>query len=39
VAKDKFCTIEFEPVTTGALRLEVKLQPKLSGGVLEWKIK
>lgn len=27
------------PVTTTALRLEIQLQPKFSGGILEWRIK
>ena len=38
VAKDRYCTVEFDPVKTAALRLEAKLQPKLSAGVLEWKL-
>jgi len=38
VAKDKFNKVVFAPVTTSALRLEVQLQPKFSGGVLEWRI-
>jgi hypothetical protein len=37
VALDKFNTVEFKPVTTQALRLEVQLQPNFSGGILEWK--
>jgi hypothetical protein len=39
VAKDKFNEVEFEPVQTQALRVEVQLQPEVSGGVLEWKVK
>jgi len=38
VEKDKFNKVAFEPVTTTALRLEVKLQPTFSGGILEWRI-
>jgi hypothetical protein len=29
---------EFDPVETSALRLEVRLQPNCSGGILEWRI-
>ena len=39
VAKDKFNEVEFEPVQTQALRVEAQLQPEVSGGVLEWKVK
>jgi DUF1680 family protein len=39
VAKDKFNAVTFKPVTTTALRLEVQLQPKVSGGILEWRMK
>jgi hypothetical protein len=28
----------YKPVTTAALRIEVQLQPKFSGGILEWKV-
>ncbi len=38
VAVDKFNAITFQPITTTALRLEVQLQPKFSGGILEWRI-
>lgn len=31
--------VEFEPVTTKYLRLEVELAPEFSGGVLEWEAK
>ena len=37
VALDKFNAVTFKPVTTTALRLEVQLQPKFSGGILEWR--
>jgi hypothetical protein len=39
VALDKFNAIDFEPVATDALRIEVKLRPGFSGGILEWRIK
>lgn len=38
VARDKFNTLTFPAVTTNSLRIEVKLQPEFSGGILEWKI-
>jgi DUF1680 family protein len=31
-------TVEFEPVETTALRIEVKLQPNLSAGILQWQV-
>jgi hypothetical protein len=39
VRKDRFNEQTFTPVETRALRLEVKLQPEFSGGILEWKVK
>lgn len=36
VVKDKWNTIEFEPVKTDALRLKVRLPEKFSAGVHEW---
>ncbi|HID23798.1 MAG TPA: discoidin domain-containing protein, partial [Planctomycetaceae bacterium] len=39
VAKDRFNRVEFEPVRTDALRLQVWLQPNFSGGILEWRVK
>ena len=36
--KDTFNTVALEPVTTDALRLEVKLQPGVSGGILEVRV-
>lgn len=38
VNADQFNTVEFEPVETTALRLEVKLQDDYSGGILEWRV-
>ena len=38
IAKDQFNSVDFEPVTTTGLRVEVQLQPNFSGGVLEWRL-
>jgi hypothetical protein len=38
IARDAWQAVEFEPVTTGALRMEVELQPNFSAGVLEWTV-
>jgi DUF1680 family protein len=38
VKKDTFNRVEFPPLTTDALRIEVQLQDGFSGGVLEWKV-
>ncbi len=35
---DRFNRVEFEPVTTDAIRIEVELQPGHSGGVLECRV-
>ncbi len=35
---DQYNKVEFEPVTTTTLKMEVQLQPGQSGGVLEWKL-
>jgi hypothetical protein len=35
---DRFNRVPFTPVTTGALRLEVTLQPQWSAGLQEWKV-
>jgi hypothetical protein len=37
--KDDWNAIDFPAVETGALRLEVELQPGVSGGILEWQVK
>ena len=38
VAKDAFNKVAFTPVETDGLRIEVQLQPKVSGGILEWRV-
>ena len=38
VERDRYNEIRFTPVRTAALRLEVELQERWSGGVLEWKV-
>ena len=38
VERDKLNAVTFKPVSTTALRLEVQLQPKVSGGILEWRL-
>ena len=35
---DAWNVVQFSPVTTKALRVEVQLQPNFSGGILEWKV-
>jgi len=37
--RNTFNTVNFKPVETTGLRLEVQLQPRFSGGILEWKVK
>ena len=39
VAKDAWNTLTFKPVTTSALRIELKMQPNVSAGVQEWTVK
>lgn len=34
---DQYNSVKFSPVRTTALRAQVQLQPKFSGGILEWK--
>jgi DUF1680 family protein len=36
---NKYNVTSFKPVTTGALRLEIKAQPQFPTGVIEWKVK
>jgi hypothetical protein len=38
VALDQFNKIAFEPIRTRELKLEVKLRPGFSGGVLKWTV-
>lgn len=38
IEKDKYNILEFEPITTVELKMEVQLQEGESGGVIEWKI-
>lgn len=38
VQRDEWCRIRFAPVNAVALRIEAKLQPGFSGGILEWRI-
>jgi hypothetical protein len=35
---DQFNTVTFEPVETTALRIDAQLQPKLSAGILLWRV-
>ncbi len=37
-ALNQFNKVMFRPVQANGLRLEVELQPNLSGGILEWKV-
>ena len=39
VAKDRFNSALFAPVTTDAVRLDVQLKKEFSGGILEWRLK
>jgi hypothetical protein len=39
VAKDAYNIVRFKPVTTSALRIELAMQPNVSAGVQEWKVK
>ena len=38
VKRDQYNRVEFEPLTTDGLRVEVQLQTDVSGGILEWKV-
>ncbi len=35
---DVFNAVEFDPVETSALRIEAKLRPNLSAGILQWRV-
>jgi hypothetical protein len=37
--KNEYNHVSFDPVVATSVRLEVQLQPKFSGGILEWKVK
>jgi len=37
-AQDRFIKLDFTPVKTSVLRIEVQLQSQFSGGVLEWQV-
>jgi DUF1680 family protein len=39
VDKDRYNRVNFKPVVTTALRLEVTMQPNWSAGIQEWKVK
>jgi len=39
VEKDRFNKVTFQPVTTGALRVEVTAQPNVSVGIEKWTVK
>ena len=39
IEPDKLNAVRFDPVTTKAIRLAVKLRPEFSGGILEWRLK
>ncbi len=38
VDRDKYNRVEFTPAETTALRIEIELQPEVSGGILRWKV-
>ena len=39
VEKGAACTVNFKPVKTTAMKLEVKINERLSAGVFEWSVK
>ncbi len=39
VAKDRWCEVDFDPVTTLALRLVIRLQDDWAAGVQEWRVR
>jgi hypothetical protein len=39
VQRDGYCHVDFKEVRTTGLRVETKLQPQFSAGILEWKIR
>jgi hypothetical protein len=38
VEKDKYNRVTFDPITTDGLQIQVRLQQKFSGGILEWRV-
>jgi hypothetical protein len=38
VVKNGWSEVQFEPVETTGLRLDVQLQANWSGGILEWQV-
>ena len=38
-ARDAWNKITFKPVTTTALRIELTMQPEVSAGIQEWRVK
>lgn len=38
VERDRYNRLEFDPVITTDLKLQAKLRPGMSGGVIEWKV-
>jgi hypothetical protein len=38
IEKDRWCEITFDPVTSTALRLVIKMQPEQAAGVHEWRV-
>ena len=39
VAVNQYNVVSFKPVTTGALKIELTMQPNWSAGLQEWKVK
>jgi hypothetical protein len=39
VEQNRFNVVEFEPVTTDAVRISAELKPDMSGGILEWSVR
>jgi hypothetical protein len=37
--RDKYNVVSFKPVTTTALRIELRFQPNWSAGLQEWKVR
>jgi hypothetical protein len=38
VARNAWNKVTFKPVTTGALRIELTMQPEMSAGLQEWRV-